>query len=40
MGLDGGVPRGISIGVCRNETRVVASVFDRVVIGGVDGGVV
>ena len=40
MGLDGGVPRGIHIGVCRNVTRVVASVFDRVVIGGVDGGVV
>jgi hypothetical protein len=40
MGLDGGVPRGIHIGVCRNVTRVVASVFDRVVIGGVDGEVV
>jgi hypothetical protein len=40
MGLDSGEPRGIYLGVCRNLTRVVASVFDRVVIGGVDGGVV
>jgi hypothetical protein len=40
MGLDGGVPRRICIGVCRNVTKVITSVFDRVGIGGVDGGVV
>ena len=40
MGLYGGVPRGIHIGVCRTMTRVLACVFDTVVIEGVDGGVV
>ena len=40
MGLDGGVPRGIHIGVGRNVTRVVSNVFDMEVIKGVEGGFV
>jgi hypothetical protein len=40
MILDGGVPRGIHIGVGRNVTRAVSSIFDMEVIKGVEGGFV
>jgi hypothetical protein len=38
MDLDGGVPRGIHVGVGRNVTRAVSSVFDIEVTRRMEGG--